>query len=89
MKSINVQLTPKKFSAFFKRYHLTFFIIFIAAVLATVVLLINNAVVNPSVGSDSVAPDPNSAAMQRLHSSDELRSAPVLPNTRNNPFQGE
>ncbi|UTX51464.1 hypothetical protein KI440_00680 [Candidatus Saccharibacteria bacterium TM7i] len=94
MKDIQVQLPVWNVVALFKRYHLTFFIIFITGILCGVVLLVNNVVVNPPA-STTVNQSSNSSTqstlslMQSLHSSDELTTPPQLPTGKNNPFSSE
>ena len=92
MKDIRVQFSAHNLIAIFKRYHLTFFIIFITAILSGTVLLINNVVVNPSAEEtiNSTTGSTNTGAdfsiMQSFHGSDELKSPPTLPAGRVNPF---
>ncbi len=94
----DTQLSKRGAVALFKRYHLTVFIIFIAAILACVVLLINNAIFNPPESDDPATStqtqvDPSAAAassiLQPLHQSDSVSEAPPLPSGRFNPFKAE
>lgn len=75
------------------RFHMTFFIVFIAAGLSVAVLFLNNMLTETSNPGDYTSPiDAGSidqATLERireLHTSDETVPAPVLPDGRINPF---
>lgn len=99
MKDLSVVFSKRSLAALFKRFHLTLFIIFIAGILAGVVLLINNVILNPPaadplttdnslVSPQQPTPDSSLAPLQSLHKSSELKSAPATPGGRINPFSG-
>lgn len=97
MKDISIRLSGRGIVTAIKRFHLTLFIIFIAAVLAVVVLLINNVVLNPPKANDTIVQDPaggqqtNSplSGLINLHTSDELDVAPQITGGGKNPFVDE
>ena len=96
MKDIQVQLPAWNIVALFKRYHLTFFIIFIAGLLCGVVLLINNVVLNPAKDTSGAASQVDTSVtqntlslMQSLHTSNELTAPPQVPTGKTNPFSAE
>lgn len=94
MKNITIGTLFKPFTLLFRKFHLTLFIVFIAACLAGAVLLISDTLNNlstadqgytSSIGAGSI----DQATLDRikeLHTSDEEVPASVLPQGRTNPF---
>lgn len=86
-----IQLPTIHFVKLFRRFHLTFFIIFIALILSGTVLLINNVILNPedaanSSEAGSTVSGSEFSAMQRLHMSNELKTPPTVSTKRVSPF---
>ena len=73
-----------------KHYHLTLFTIFIAGVLAGVVLLVNNAILNPpEPDTPEVTTTPQRtplSSLESFHASNELTEPPQAPAPNENPF---
>ena len=82
----------KPLGNFIKRFHLILFFILVAGLVAAAVLLINNALTEPSqeqYTSSINAGSIDQATLERiqsLHSSSQPTAAPALPEGRINPF---
>lgn len=94
MKNITLRSLLKPFSLLFRRFHLTLFIVCVAAGLTGAVLLLNTMLVNLSavdegytspIGAGTI----DQATLDRikeLHTSDESATPTPLPSGRVNPF---
>ena len=94
MKNLSAGMLLKPFKLLFTRFHLTLFIIVIAASLGGSVLLLNDVLANlsnldksytSSIGAGSI----DQATLDRikeLHTSDETFPVVTLPQGRTNPF---
>ncbi len=97
MKDIKIQLPTINLLTLFKRHHLTISIIFVAALLATVVLLVNSLLFNPaepSLPSNTIGAPSSSQQLEilrNLHTSDEFtrQETPEAGQGRISPFLGE
>ncbi len=97
MKDISIRLSGRSIVTAVKRFHLTLFIIFIAGILAGVVLLTNNVVLNPPKAGDTTGQDTPGgqqiisplSGLNSLHTSSELNAAPQAPGGGKNPFIDE
>lgn len=86
----STQLSPRTIGSLFKRFHLTVSFILISALLAAVVILVNNVILNPPSPDDTslqqngnLTPSP----LQNYHTSDELKAPTSAPAVgRQNPF---
>ena len=89
-KSQNAFLKPVK--AFFRRFHLLIFFVFVVGCMAASVILINQTLTESSLqdyNSTINAGSIDQATLERvqsLHSSSEPTAAPTLPAGRVNPF---
>lgn len=94
MKNLTIGSLFKPFVLLFQKFHLTLFIVFIAACLAGSVILLNEILTNLST-ADAGYTSPIGAGtidqatldrIKELHTSDEGAPASVLPEGRINPF---
>lgn len=82
----------KPLGVFMRRFHLIIFFIFIVAIVAAVVLLINKTLTESSDATYTSTINAGSIdqatldRVQALHSSNEPEAAPALPQGRVNPF---
>ncbi len=94
MKNLTIGSLFKPFTLLFTKFHLTLFIIIVAAGLSSAVLLLNNTLANlstidetytSSIGAGTI----DQATLDRikeLHTSDETFSTDVISTGRTNPF---
>jgi len=93
MKNMNSPLQLKSFVRLLRRYHLTIFIVFVAAGLGTAVFTFTNLLGESSTDTSYTSPisagSIDQATLQRikaLHTSDEATPQLVTPPGRTNPF---
>lgn len=91
-KTSNLHL-GRKIGTVFSRFHMTLFIVFIVSGLSYSVVLINNILNDPNIGSTYQSPisagSIDQATLERinsLHASDEALPAALPNNERTNPF---
>lgn len=91
-KSSSVHISFKPIGGFFKRFHLTFFFVFVISLLAVGVVMINNLLVAPADTTylSPIAPGTIDQAtldrIQGLHDVSEPQLNVVLPEGRINAF---
>jgi len=93
MKNTSSSLQLKPLIRVFKRYHLTIFIVFVAAGLGTAVFTFTNLLGESSSDASYTSPigagTIDQATLERikvLHTSDEATPTLVVPSGRTNPF---
>lgn len=93
MKDLNLSQIGKQIGDVFKRFHMTIFIVVIAAGLISVVLMLNSTInrstdsSNLSTGSDATGFDQATMdKVQKLHEINQSKSSTKLPGGRINPF---
>ena len=93
MKNSNISINFKPITRIFQRYHLTIFIVFVAAGLSFAVFTFTNLLDEASTDTTYTSPigagSIDQATLQRikvLHTSDETTPAIVTPTGRINPF---
>ena len=93
MKDIHISLSFKPLARLFKRYHLTFFIVFVAAGLAFAVLTFTQLLGASSTDTTYTSPigagSIDQATLERikaLHTSEEAVPDPTTTGGRTNPF---
>lgn len=93
MKNLSASVLVKPFAILFRRFHMTLFILFVAACLGYTILQLSDIINNPAGSDGYVSPigttTIDQSALERiksLHTSDEKLPNFTAPSGRSNPF---